>query len=272
MTQVFIIHHSSFIIHMKPFLLIILVFSLFLNLFGCGLDTTKPEKWSVDRLYQEAKESFDAGDYQTAIKYYEILEARFPFEKYAQQAHLNLIYSYYKYDEPESAIVAANRFIKLYPRHPNVDYVYYLKALVNFERNQGFLDRILPIDRSQRDQGAARLAFQSFQDLIRRFPASKYSKDARQRMIHLRNRLAEYELHTARFYMKRNAYVAAANRAKGIIDSFQGTPAVSEALVILAKAYKVMGLNELSDSALSVLALNYPEHEGIAEVKNLVVK
>lgn len=243
-----------------------------LNLFGCGLAETKPETWSVNHLYQEAKEAFDGGDYQTAIKYYEILEARFPFEKYAQQAHLNLIYSYYKYDEPESAIIAANRFIKLYPRHPNVDYAYYLKALVNFERNQGVLDRILPIDRSQRDQNAARQAFQDFKELMRRFPKSRYSQDTRQRMIHLRNRLAEYELHVARFYMKRNAYVAAANRAKGVIESFQGTPAVSEALVILAKAYKVMGLNELSDSALKVLALNYPKHEGIAEVNRLVVK
>jgi len=256
---------------MKPFLLITL-FSILLNLFGCSLAETKPETWSVEHLYQEAKKAFDASDYQTAIKYYEILEARFPFEKYAQQAHLNLIYSYYKYEEPESAIVAVNRFIKLYPRHPNVDYVYYLKALVNFERNQSVLDRILPVDRSQRDQGAAKQAFQDFQALIRRFPNSKYSKDAKQRMTHLRNRLAEHELHVARFYMKRNAYVAAANRAKVVIQSFQGTQAVSEALVILAKAYKVMGLNELSDSALEVLALNYPEHEGITEVKSLVVK
>jgi outer membrane protein assembly factor BamD len=257
---------------MTKFLCLITTFYVLFNLSACGLAETKPEKWSVNRLYQEAKESFDVGDYATAIKYYEILEARFPFEKYAQQAHLNLIYSYYKYDEPESAIIAADRFIKLYPRHKNVDYVYYLKGIVNFERNQGALDRILPIDRSQRDQSAALHSFQYFAELVTRFPNSKYSKDARQRMIHLRNRLAEHELHITRFYLKRGAYVAAANRARNVISSYQGTPAVSEALALLAKAYKIMGLNDLSASTLKVLKLNYPEHEKIAEVENLVVK
>ncbi|RKZ79646.1 MAG: outer membrane protein assembly factor BamD [Candidatus Parabeggiatoa sp. nov. 1] len=255
---------------MKPITLIITLCAL-LNLSGCGLEP-KTDTWSNQRLYSEAKESLDAGDYATAIKYYEILEARFPFETYAQQAQLDLIYAYYKYEEPESAIVTASRFIKYYPRHPYVDYAYYLKGLVNFQRNLGALDRLLPIDHSQRDQKTARESLQDFAELIERFPNSKYSQDARQRMIHLSNRLADQELHVARFYMKRGAYVAAANRAKTVIQSHQRTPAVPEALVILAKSYKIMGLNDLSGSALKVLKLNYPEHKGIAEVENLVVK
>ena len=142
---------------MKWLKLSIILYSL-LSLLGCSLlSDTRDEtlNWSLERLYSEAKEALDSGAYETAIKYYEQLEARDPFGKYAQQAQLDVIYAYYKFEEPDSAIVAADRFIKLYPRHPYVDYAYYLKGLVNFERNQGILARILPLDRSQRDQGAA---------------------------------------------------------------------------------------------------------------------
>lgn len=254
----------------KSITLIITLYLLF-NLSGCGLEP-KTDSWTAHHLYSEAKGSLDAGDYATAIKYYELLEARDPFGKYAQQAQLDLIYAYHKYEEPESAIVAANRFIKLYPRHPNVDYVYYIKGLVNFKRNEGALDRLLPIDRSQREQRATRQSFQDFSELVTRFPHSKYSQDARKRMLYLRNTMAEYELHIARFYMTRGAYVAAANRAKTVIESYQRTPSVPEALVILAKSYKVMGLTDLSNTALKVLKLNYPNHQGITKVKRLVVK
>ncbi len=259
---------------MKWIKLSIMLYSLS-SLLGCSLigDTRDETKdWSLERLYSEAKEALDSGVYETAIKYYEQLEARDPFGKYAQQAQLEVIYAYYKFEEPESAIVAADRFIKLYPRHLYVDYVYYLKGLVNFERNQGILARILPLDRSQRDQGAALQSFYDFADLVKQFPQSKYSEDAKQRMVYLRNILAEYELHVARFYLQRGAYIAAANRAKTVIQSYQQTPAVAEALVILAKAYKIMGLNDLSANALSVLKLNYPHHKGIKEIERVVVK
>lgn len=251
----------------------ILIAILSVNLFACGvLSEPKTEEWSANKLYEEAKDAFGVGDYETAIRYYELLEARYPFGKYAQQAQLEIIYSYYKYEEPASAIAAADLFIKLYPRHPQVDYAYYLKGLVNFELHQGSLDRFLPVDRSQREQTAAVQSFQDFSELIARFPESKYSKDARQRMIHLRNRAAQHELHVANFYMKREAYLAAANRAKTIIESYQRTPAVPYALVILARAYKIMGLQDLSDSTLEILQLNYPNHAGIAKVKNLAVR
>jgi len=246
---------------------------LLLNFSGCSsLAELQEVNWPADELYLKAKEELEAGGYDTAIKYYELLEAREPFGKYAQQAQLDVIYAYYKFNEPESAIVAADRFIKLYPRHVYVDYAFYLKGLVNFERNQGMLARLLKLDRSQREQGAAMQSFQDFSELVTRFPDSKYSADARQRMVYLRNMLAKYELHVAKFYMKRGAYVAAANRASNVIKFYQRTPAIPDALVTLTKAYKILGLNDLSESTLKVLKLNYPNHEKIAVVENLVVK
>ncbi len=256
---------------MKKLLILFFILYSFLNLSGCGSEPTH-EDWTADRFYSEAKKALDTGDYTKAIKYYEMLETRYPFGKYAQQAQLDVIYAYYKYDEPESALVAADRFLKLYPRHEKVDYVYYMKGVVNFELTQGLLDRFLPLDRSQRDQGTAVQSFRNFSKLVTRFPKSKYSKDAKLRMIYLRNRLAESELNIARFYMKRGAYLAAANRAKTVIASYQGTKAMPQALIILAKSYKILGLKELSSDALRVLKLNYPNSEGIAEVENLVVE
>lgn len=257
---------------MKVLTLFIILYS-FLNLSGCGSSSKQiHEDWTADRFYSEAKSALNKGDYTKAIKYYEMLETRYPFGKHAQQAQLDVIYAYYKFDEPESALVAADRFLKLYPRHPKVDYVYYLKGVVNFELTQGLLDRFLPLDRSQRDQGTALRSFRNFSKLVTRFPKSKYSKDAILRMIHLRNRLAEHELHVAKFYMKRGAYLAAANRAKTVVASYQGTKAMPKALIILAKSYKIMGLKDLSKDALKVLKLNYPDSEGIAEVENLVVE
>jgi outer membrane protein assembly factor BamD len=221
------------------------------------------ETWPAKRFYSEAKEALEDGDYITAIEYYEKLEARYPLGKYAQQAQLDIIYAYYKYEEPESAIVAADRFLKLYPRHPKIDYVYFLKGLVYFEFNQGSLERFLPLERSQRDPTSLRRAYQVFSELVMRFPKSKYYQDAKQRMIYLRNVLAMHELQVAEFYMKRGAYLAAANRAKTVVESYQRTPAVPDALVILSKSYKIMGLNDLYADTLKVLKLNYPEHEGI---------
>lgn len=242
---------------------------------ACGLlpeqiDETK--NWSADRFYSEAKDALNSGEYETAIKHYEGLEARYPFGRYAQQAQLEVIYAYYRYDEPESAIAAADRFIKLHPRHPFVDYAYYLKGLVSFNEDRGLVERYLPSDPSQRDPGAARQSFQDFSELIKRFPNSKYVTDARQRMLFLRNNLAQYEVNVADYYMRRGAYLAAANRAKYVVENYQRTPAMPEALSILASAYKIMDLGELADDALRVLELNYPGDPRIAQVKNLEVK
>jgi outer membrane protein assembly factor BamD len=237
---------------------------------GCSLlpdqiDTTKD--WSAERFYSEGKEALQSGDYQTAIKHFEALEARFPFGRYAQQAQLELIYAYYKDEETASAVAAADRFIKLHPRHPFVDYAYYLKGLTNFNQSRGIVERYIPQDPTQRDPGAARQSFQDFAELVKRFPDSKYSEDARQRMIYLRNNLAQYEVNVARYYMKREAYVAAANRAKYAVENYQSTPAIPDALGIMVQAYKVLGLNDLAADAMRVLELNYPEHPALAEAK-----
>ncbi len=249
--------------------LIILLFILF-NLLGCA--TPKIESWSIALLYNEATEAMNDGDFERAIKYYEILEARYPAGKYVQQAQMNVIYAYFKNEDSDSAIIAANRFIKLSPRHSKVDYVYYIKGLVYFEQNRGSLDRFLALDRSQRDQRGLTQSIQAFEELIERFPKSKYSPDAQKRMIYLRNIQAQHEIHVALFYLKRGAYIASANRAKKVIASYQKSHLVSKALVILAKNYKIMGLHALSHRTLEILQSKYPNHPGIAEVTALKVK
>ena len=238
-----------------------LLLILSLGLSGCSLvpeqiDVT--ENWSASKFYAEGKRSLADGDFETAIKYYEQLEARFPFGKYAQQAQVEIAYAYYKFDEPESSIIAADRFIKLHPRHPNVDYLYYLKGLVNFNAGKDLISKYLPQDPTQRDPGAARAAFDDFGILVRKYPGSKYAKDARQRMLFLRNNLAEYEIHVADYYMKRQAYVAASNRAKYVVENFQKTTAVPKALVIMINAYDAMGLSDLARDTNRVLQKNYP--------------
>lgn len=225
--------------------------------------------WSAERLYEEAKQNLQNGNYDTAIDYYEKLESRYPFGILAQQAQLDIAYAYYKYDEPASAIAAADRFIKLNPRHPSVDYAYYLKGLVHFYQGKGFLDRFIPRDMSRRDQGAARQSFDAFSELVRRFPQSKYAEDAAQRMVYLRNTLAAHEIYVARYYMRRGAYVAAASRARYVVENYQRTPSVPEALVVMAEAYTIMGLDDLASDSIRVLRMNYPDHEGLSRVEDL---
>jgi outer membrane protein assembly factor BamD len=214
------------------------------------------ENWSASQFYSEAKEAMLDDDYEQAIKYYNGLQARYPFGRYATQAQIDIIYSHYKNGEPDSAISAAERFIKLNPQNQFVDYAYYMKGLANYNRNQSFLSNILPTDPSERDAGAAFKAFNDFAELIRRFPDSKYSADAHQRMLYLKNNLSKYQLHIARYYMKRGAYLAAANRAKRVITQFQRTDSVQEALEIMIDAYTKLGLPELAKDAQRVLTLN----------------
>lgn len=226
---------------------------------GCAWFQSEEDKtkdWNASRLYSAASAALDAGDYKEAIDYFEKLEARYPFGRYAQQALLDAAYAYYKMEEPDSAIAAADRFIKLYPQSPYVDYAYYLKGIVNYNRSAGFLERYIPTDPSQRDPGSALDAFKDFDELIRRFPESKYSADARQRMLFLRNNLAKYEIHVANYYMKRGAYLAAANRANYVVQRYQRTTAVTDALRILVAAYTELDLKELAADSQRVLDLN----------------
>jgi outer membrane protein assembly factor BamD len=237
---------------------ILTVFALAIWFNGCSLLPTEDETkdWSASKFYLEASEALNDGDYEQAVKYYELLEARYPFGRYAMQSQLDVAYAHYKNNEPDSAIAAANRFIKLHPQNPHVDYAYYLKGIVNYNRKIGFLDRYIPTDQSQRDPGAARDSFQDFSELLRHYPDSQYAEDAQQRMLYLRNNLAKNEVHAARYYLHRGAYLAAANRAKATVESYPRSTAVEDALEIMAEAYRRLGLNNLREDAERVLALN----------------
>ena len=241
--------------------------ALLLAATGCSLlpeQIDKTKDWSANQLYSAAKEELADKNYEQAIKYFESLEARYPFGKYAQQAQLEIAYAYYKFDEPDLAIAAADRFIKIYPRHQHVDYAWYLKGLVNYNRGRSVVDRVFPQDPTERDTFTMRAAYDDFNQLVQRYPDSSYARDSAQRMIHLRNSMAEYELHVADYYMRRKAYVAVVNRAKYVIENFQRTPAVPDALVYMVRAYRILHTEELAADALKVLRLNYPQHPDLA--------
>ena len=228
---------------------------------GCGLlgekiDETKG--WSVSKLYSEARAELGNANYTEAIALYEKLEARYPYGRYAQQAQLEVAYAHFKDNEPALAIAAADRFIKLHPNHPSVDYAYYLKGLANFNDDLGLMHIISRQDLTERDPKAAREAFEAFEELVKRFPQSRYSKDARQRMAYLVNALASHEVHVARYYLKRGAYIAAANRAKSALRNYPQAPANEEGLLIMVKAYDAMGLIDLRDDAERVMTKNFP--------------
>lgn len=224
--------------------------------------------WDEQRFHDQAKEALDNKNYAKAVTLYESMEARYPFGDFAPQAQLNVAYAYYKNDDPEAAIAAADRFIKTHPRNPHVDYAYYLKGLVNYNRGIGFIDRFLPTDASQRDPGPARDSFDNFKELITRFPNSMYNDDAKQRMTALRNNLAMYEVHVADYYMRRKAYVAAVNRANHVIKEYDRTPAIPIALQIMQDGYRKMGLDDLAADAERVFQLNYPNGAPMGEYKD----
>lgn len=227
---------------------------------GCRKDRGFEENLSAQELYDEAKRSLDTHNWPRAIERYKLLQTRYPFGRYTEQSMLDLAYAYYKAREPENALSQLNRFIRTYPTHPNVDYAYYLKGLVNYEQNLGFLERMLPERVRDRDQSAARDSFNDFNELLRRFPDSRYATDARQRMVFLRNNLAAYEVTVADYYIRRKAYIAAANRARYALENYPNTPETSEALIVMHRAYTELGLPELASNTMTVLELNYPDN------------
>jgi outer membrane protein assembly factor BamD len=214
-------------------------------------------KSSPELLYKKAHQSLKSYDFQAAIKGYEQLTARFPFTDQARQARLDLIYAYYRAGEGESATDAAETFIRENPTHPRVDYAWYVKGLVDFERQPNALEHLFHVDLTQRPPSTARKAFSAFRTVVEQYPKSEYAHDALQRMIYLRNRLADYEVHVARYYMKRGAYIAAAQRAKGCVENFDGAPAMREALKIMIEAYDRLNLKPLADQSRQVFEMNY---------------
>jgi outer membrane protein assembly factor BamD len=229
---------------------------------GCGLlskDQDETAGWSAQRLYGEAKDAIAAKNWETAIKHLEKLEARYPYGRFAQQAQIEIAYVHWKAGDRASAIAAADRFIKLYPNHQHVDYAYYLKGLINFNENTGLLGFLDNPDLTERDPKGTREAFEAFKEVVTRFPESKYAEDAAARMRYLVNSLAQHEVHVARYYMKRGAFIAAANRAQYAVQNYPQAPAIEEAVFIMVKAYDALGMNELRDAADRVMRKNFPE-------------
>jgi outer membrane protein assembly factor BamD len=213
--------------------------------------------WSVEKFYLEARAELDDGNYLTAIEYYETLESRFPFGKYAMQAQIDVAYAYYKFEEPDSAITALDRFIKLHPRHPAVDYAYYLKGLVNFERGGTILDVIVDRDLSEFDRNLLLRAYNDFKLLTQRFPSSEYATDARKRMIFLRNELARSDFKIANYYASRDAWVAVTGRTRFILLNYQGTEVIKRTLELQLKAYQNLGLEHLARDTQRIITLNF---------------
>ena len=241
----------------------LLLIAMFALTAACSSNDTISENLGEAELYQQAQADLDDRNYTSAINKLKALESRYPFGRFAEQAQLELIYAYYRNTEPEAARSSAERFIRLHPQHPSVDYAYYLKGLASFEQDRGMLARFLPLDMTKRDPGAARDSFNEFSQLTSRFPNSRYAPDAKARMVYLRNLLAANEVHVAHYYLKRQAYVAAANRGRYVVENFQGTPAVADGLAIMTEAYQRLDLADLADTSLATLKLNYPEHRSL---------
>jgi outer membrane protein assembly factor BamD len=227
---------------------------------GCGLlpeQEDKTRNWSAERFYTEASTAMRGGNYARAAEYYEKLDARYPYGRYAKQTKLDLAYAYYKDEEPEAALEALDRFIALYPTSSAVAYAYYLRGVVNFSGTRGgFIERFVPTDTSQRDPRSALDSYNDFLKVVNDYPDTVYAKDARRRVVFLRNNLAMSEVHVAQYYMDRGAYLAAAKRAGEVVENYQRTPAVKEALIIMVDAYTQLGMDELAKDSARVLELN----------------
>ena len=241
---------------------------LLLTLTACSTPQGSDDsaKKTAEEMYNEAKTTLNEESYESAIKQFESLQSRYPYGRYAQQAQLEIAYAYYKQNEAESAISAADRFIKQYPNNPHVDYAYYLKGLANFHGEIGLLG--LLGDPTERDPRAALDSFAAFKDLVARFPGSKYAPDARFRMQYLINALSKYEIHVASYYQRRGAHIAAVNRAREVLTRYPNSPATRDALLILVKSYDAMGMKELRDDTQRVLDLNFPQGTGTDAVTN----
>lgn len=236
-----------------------LAFALFVS--ACGLLPDKIDEtvnWSAAKLYAEARDELAAGGYDKAIQYYEKLESRYPFGTYAQQAQMEIAYAHYRQADQPQALAAVERFIKLHPNHPNVDYMYYLRGLINFNDRLGPFNFLVPQDPAERDPKAAREAFEAFKQLVDRYPDSIYAKDSLARMKYLVNALASHDVYVARYYYRRGAYLASVSRAQGVVKDYTDAPAIEEALFLMVRDYDALGLTQLRDDTARVLSTNYP--------------
>lgn len=247
--------------------LLLALFIALIALTGCASAPTEygsPQK-SAATLYKEAQALLESGSYAAAVKRLEDLQAEYPFGPYSKQARLDIIYAYYKAGDMVSAVAAAERFIRFNPRHAKVAYAYYMKGVAQQAQGQGFIQSLFNLDRAKRNPEPLRQAFYSFRTLIERYPESRYTDAARQRMRRIRNLLAEHEANVMQFYARRGAWVAAINRARGIVIKYWKTPAVAEALHVLLRGYEHIGLPALKEDVRRVIRLNYPHHPALEE-------
>jgi outer membrane protein assembly factor BamD len=229
---------------------------------GCSSTTVdKTATMSPNKIYAEAKDEMNSGSYDKAVPLLERLEGRAAGTPLAQQAQLDKAYAHYKGSEPAQAIATLDRFMKLHPASPAMDYALYLKGIVNFNDNLGMFSFITRQDLSERDQKASKESFEAFKELVSRFPDSRYSPDARQRMTYIVNSLAQYEVHVARYYFRRGAYLAAINRAQLAVSDYRDVPATEEALFIMVKSYDELGMTQMRDDSKRVLEKNFPQSE-----------
>lgn len=226
---------------------------------GCSaIEEDKTANWTPERIYTEARDESNAGGYDKAVPLFEKLEGRAAGTPLAQQAQLEKAYAQYKSGEKAQAVATLDRFMKLHPSSPAYDYALYLKGITNFNDNLGLFAWLSRQDLSERDQKAAKESYESFYELTQRFPNSRYAPDALQRMTYIINSLAQYEVHVARYYYQRGAYVAAIARAQTALSEYQGVPASQEALKILVKSYDQLGMHDLRDDTQRVLETNFP--------------
>lgn len=252
-------------------LLKILPLALVLLLAGCGSTDDDLANNTEERLWEIGQQSVEVSNWARAIAVMQQIEAQFPFGRYAPQSQLELIYAYYMNNEPEAARAAADRFIRLYPDNPNLDYALYMKGMAYYSQDSRILGRWLPTDPSKRDPGKARDSFADFAQLVSLYPNSEYAGDSRARMIYLRNMLANYEIIVSEFYIQRQAYLSALNRARYVIENYQGAPSVPRAMEIMTEMYLRMGLNDLADQSLAILKANYPDSKQLDENGNFIV-
>lgn len=247
--------------HVKSLLLV----ALFALITACSSNKAIDENLSETELYQLVQTDLDKGNYSSAVKKLKALETRYPFGRYAEQAQLELIYAQYKSGDTTEAMASADRFVRLHPQHKDIDYAYYLKGLAAFEQDRGIIARFLPLDMTKRDPGSARVSYNQFAQLTARYPHSRYAPDAKQRMIYLRNLLANYEANVGYYYLRRHAYVGSLNRGTYIVENYQGTPSVADGLALMTESYRHLGLNDLAESSLKTLMLNYPDHPSVVK-------
>ncbi|RZL96351.1 MAG: outer membrane protein assembly factor BamD [Variovorax sp.] len=233
---------------------------------GCSSTTVdKTANWSPNKIYAEAKDEVDSGAFDKAVPLFEKLEGRAAGTPLAQQAQLDKAYAQFKAGEKPNAIATLDRFMKLHPASPALDYALYMKGVINFNDDLGMFSFMTRQDLSERDQKAAKESFESFKEMVTRFPESRYAPDARQRMNYIVNSLAQYEVHVARYYYSRGAYLAAINRAQLALADYREVPALEEALYIMVKSYDALGLTQLRDDAQRVLTTNYPQSDYMAK-------